>query len=343
MLARTILLALGAVFVLMGAIVLYAWFGQVRTNQTAAEAPAEVRVSILAAAHSIAKGTLLRQDDVKPKELAPGELLKPGNLVSGQETDLLGALSRRDFSEGEALLASEFVKPGDRNFLAGVLKPGYRAITISVDAAQSVAGLALPGDFVDVILVQSFDEKLASDPRRRTASETMLRSVRVIAVDQTMNPPPAGMVASIGAISADSRIPRTITLEVDERQAEKLLVASKLGSFQLSLLPLEVAAADPRRNKRGDEPTWASDVSLALDELSQAQPTASSKPGARAASPCPPATGSTIEKSVRCAPSTLIYYRPPGSPSEPVAAKSHDQTNKMRVAPAVPAEGATNE
>ena len=227
---RYILLAIGAVFVLGGVTILFVWFGQVRKAPEVVGAPTEIRTSIITVAHAIPKGTLLRQDDLKSKVLGPEEHLQPGSVVSGQEKDLLGALSRRDFAEGEPLIASDFIKPSDRNFLAAVLKPGSRAISIFVDAAQSVAGLALQGDYVDVILIQSFDDKITVDPGRKTVGETVLHGVRVIAIDQALALPQAGLVSAVLA-NAEGRVPKTVTLEVTERQAEKLLVASETWRF----------------------------------------------------------------------------------------------------------------
>ena len=238
----------------------------------------------MTAAHAIPKGTLLRQDDLKSKDLGPEEHLQPGSVVSGQEKDLLGALSRRDFAEGEPLIASDFIKPSDRNFLAAVLKPGSRAISIFVDAAQSVAGLALQGDYVDVILIQSFDDKITVDPRRKTVGETVLHGVRVIAIDQALAPPQAGLVSAVVA-NAEARIPKTVTLEVTERQAEKLLVASKLGSFQLTLLPLTAAAADPMRTNATPSRFGRRMSRCALDEVAQRQPLEIGGPPAKAGAP----------------------------------------------------------
>jgi pilus assembly protein CpaB len=348
---RYILLALGAVFILAGVTILFAWFGQARKAPEVVGAPAEIRTSVMTAAHAIPKGSLLRQDDLKPKVLGPDEYLQPGNVVSGQEKDLLGALSRRDFAEGEPLIASDFIKPGDRNFLAAVLKPGSRAISIFVDAAQSVSGLALQGDYVDVILIQSFEDKITPYPRQTTAGETVLHGVRVIAIDQTLALPQGGLLSAL-TTSADARIPKTVTLEVTERQAEKLLVASKLGSFQLTLLPL-TAAADTFEDARNAKPVWAADVSVAFDEISKreareiAAATAAAPAAAAAAAPqtpppapCPPSNGSTLDKSVRCAPSTSSYYRaPPPSGPVPPAAPHQKQSPSVRLLPTSQEDG----
>jgi pilus assembly protein CpaB len=317
MFLRNVLLAVGAVFVLAGVGLMVAWFGQVRNSPAVDETRVVSQQAVLVATRAIPAGTLLRKEDFSWKDVGPGEV-HLGNLLRGQvsETEFLGAISRRDFAEGEPLIASEFVKPGDRQFLAAVLKPGSRAITIFVDAAQSAAGLALPGDHVDVLLTQSFDDKVTTDPGRKTVGETVLRDVRVIALDQSMNPP-SGVVATLSTVSAESRIPKTVTLELIERQAEELLVAAQLGKFQLAVRPLETAGAARPEDTRAAKPVWASDVSLALNEIRTPplavapSPSMMGTPPPPALQPCNPATGSTLESSVRCAPANFSYNRVP--------------------------------
>jgi pilus assembly protein CpaB len=298
MVLRNILLAIGGVFVLVGVGLFIAWFGQMRSRPVVvAETPVESRPAVLAAAREIAGGTLLRKDDIAWKELGSGEL-RPGYLMRGQvsETEFLGAISRRNFAEGEPLIASEFVKPGDRQFLAAVLKPGSRAISIFVDAAQSAAGMVLPGDRVDVILTQGFEQ--AADPGHKAVSETMLRDVRVIGIDQSLNPP-TNMPAALGA---EARIPKTVTLELPERQAEALMVAAQLGKFQLAVRPLEGAAVERPEEKPEAKPVWASDVSLAFKEIGPSGTPKGIGTTATAPRKCSPdesLTGSTLECLVR--------------------------------------------
>ena len=293
MFLRNVLLALGGVLVLVGAGLFIAWFSQMRSRPVAVvERSVESRPAVLVAARTIALGTLLRKEDIAWKEVMPGEV-RPGYLMRGQvsEAEFLGAISRRNFAQDEPLIASEFVKPGDRQFLAAVLKPGSRAISIFVDAAQSAAGMALPGDRVDVILTQSFGEQ-ATDPGRKTVSETMLRDVRVIAIDQSLTP--STNVAA--AISTEARIPKTVTLELLERQAEALMVAAQLGKFQLAVLPLERVAVEHPEEQTEAGPVWASDVSPALREVGP--------PALRKCNPDESLSGSSLECLVR---------RPPNS------------------------------
>jgi pilus assembly protein CpaB len=265
---RNVLLAIGAVCVLTGVVLLISLLRQVGNPPAAVETRVESPVAILVAARAIPAGKSLEKDDFRPKNVGPGEVL-PGNLRPGQETEFLGASSQRKFDEGEPLIASDFVKP---ETLAAKLKPGSRAMSIFVDAVQSASGLALPGDYVDVILTQTFDDKVTTYPGRKTVGETVLRDVRVIAIDQSMNPQPNISSAVLSVASTEARIPKTVTLELVEREAEVLLVAAQLGKFQLAVRPLKAAGAARFEEKRNAKPVWASDVSLALDEIAPPQP-----------------------------------------------------------------------
>ena len=337
MFLRIVLLVVGAACVLLGVVVLFSWFGQVRSSRTPAETRIEIHAQaiaqVLAAAHAIKRGIPLQKGDVVSKALKPDERLLPGSLEPGQEQEFIGALSLQDFAAGDTLFVSEFVKP--KNWLAAELRPGHLALTIFVDPAQSVAGLALPGDLVDVVLIQSFDERTAPDPRRRTSGETVLRGVRVLAVDQQMSPP-AGVAATIGM---EPHAPKTVTLEVTEQQAKKLLVASKLGAFELSLLPLDaMAEADPPKDAGA---VWASDVSPAIGDLFASA--AAERAAAAAAPRCPPVTGSTLDKSVRCVPSNRAPSRAPVAAGSPPEAAEQARPPSVRVAPASGAQGNPND
>jgi Flp pilus assembly protein CpaB len=61
----------------------------------------------------------------------------------------------------------------------------------------------------------------------------------------------------------ESQIPKTVTLEVNEHDAEKLLVAGQLGKVELAITGL--ASPTSTETAVGTvEATWASDVSPAL-------------------------------------------------------------------------------
>jgi pilus assembly protein CpaB len=281
MFVRNVLLAIGLLCLLGGVALSVVWFNQMA--RTPVETPAAARLAVLVATHSIPVGTLLRPEDIGWKEVGPNGI-RAGNLVRGQvsEAEFVGAIARRSFAAAEVLIAADLVKPSERQFLAAVLKPGNRAVSISVDAPQSAAGLTLPGDQVDVILTQSFNDA-AGDPARKSVAETVLHNVRVIAVDQSLSTAGKPAAPARGAFTAESRVPKTVTFELTEGQAERLFVAGQLGRLQLSVRPLEVSITADTESQRTTGPTWASDVSPALNAIARK----------------PPQSASTVESAVR--------------------------------------------
>jgi pilus assembly protein CpaB len=289
MFLRVLVLALGAVAVLVGGTLLML---ALAPRPEVAEAPRKANQSILVAAKPLAAGSLLRADDLRWREI-PADQVPPGSYQRGpaNEPTLSGAALRRDFASGEPLIADQVVKPNEAGFPAAALAPGERAVTIAVDAAESNAGLVVPDDCVDVILTQSFNESEVQ-LSHRSASETVLSDLRVIGVDQTLSPrerkPDEGGVLQ----PTGDKTPKTVTLEVTVDQAQTLMLASHLGKLQLTLRgsgenrrPVPRAAEIPR-------PTWAYEVSSALRSLDRV--VAGSRPDP--SSPPPGPSGAAPER-----------------------------------------------
>ena len=80
---------------------------------------------------------------------------------------LRGSLVRKFLDAGSPVTSQDVLRPRDRGFLASVLAPDSRAISIKVDADSGVSGLIWPGDYVDVVLTQVIDKAdLAHDVPR---------------------------------------------------------------------------------------------------------------------------------------------------------------------------------
>jgi pilus assembly protein CpaB len=169
--------------------------------------------------------------------------------------ELRGALLRRFLDPGATVARADFLRPHDRGFLAAVLRPGTRAISIGADATTGAAGLIWPGDQVDVILTQEFQ---ASDAplARRVVGETILADVHVIAVDQQITQGPGATEAPAG------RLARTVSLEVTPEQAEKIAVARNLGRIDVTVRAMDQAPEDALA--RAASSVFSQDVSPAL-------------------------------------------------------------------------------
>jgi pilus assembly protein CpaB len=185
------------------------------------------------------------------------------------DSKYLGALSTKEFAAGEPLLTSSLIKPGDRGFLAALLAPGTRAVSIAVEATQSASGLLLPDNRVDIILTQTFEND--ADPARKSVGETILKNLRVIAVDRRLGP---ALAVAEKSLSLEASIPKIITLEATEREAETLMVASRLGRLEVAVRALGRADTEHPGREDAVVSLWAADVSPALKTIRRAAATA---------------------------------------------------------------------
>ena len=186
------------------------------------------------------------------------------------DQDVAGAVIIAPISTGSPILRSKLLMPGQEGFLAAVLHPGMRAISIAVDAVSGNAGHIFPGDRVDVILTQDLTRLVDSAAGQRLASETILQDVRVIAVDQNLN-------ENLKQRDTE-KVARTITLEVNQGDAQRVTLASGLGKLSLSLRGLLKTAgagvdAEVQATARASVvPVWAKDVSSILRDIQVADP-----------------------------------------------------------------------
>ena len=264
MFQRNVLLAVGVIALLAGLMFLILGFDHSSGAKVEKAETGEAKPAILVAAHPIIAGSLLRPEDMAWKELPLAEIIE-SNLVRGpvSETDFIGAVTRRDFGDREALNSNDIVKTKDRGFLSAVLSPGYRAVSLAVDEAQGVSGLIMPGDRVDIILTQNLNAQ-EGNAAHKSVGETILHNRRVLAVDKLLPvlsklPAPDQHIDLQGPPSQ-----RTVTLELTEREAEEILVGTQIGKVALSVRALEGSGADSIAPEKESAPVWASDVSPAL-------------------------------------------------------------------------------
>ena len=197
------------------------------------------KVAILVAARPLRVGILLKPDDLAADQRSPRDI-PPGAKMDtpAARTELFGAMVRRNLATGDVVLSADALNPGDRGFLAAVLGPGMRAVTVGVDAVSGLAGLIWPGDRVDLILTQSQDGTEVA-PAHRVSGETVLHDVRVIAIDRQL-------MQGATSESPESQAVRTVTLEVAPSDAERIAVATRLGRLFSRSLPWSRALAQRR-------------------------------------------------------------------------------------------------
>ena len=147
---------------------------------------------------------------------------------------------REAIAEGAPLTQASVVGPRQRGFLATVLRPGARAVTIRVGAATSHAGLIDPGDLVDVILSAELG---IHGGERVVFSRTIAEDVRVVAIDRRVD----------RKDEVDEREPMTTaTLEASPAQADRLVLGEHEGRLSLAVRSLAVPATVAKSPAQSD-------------------------------------------------------------------------------------------
>ncbi|MDD2877398.1 MAG: Flp pilus assembly protein CpaB [Acidiphilium sp.] len=216
------------------------------------------KILLLATAHPLRAGSLIQPADFTTFA-ATGTKPPAGAVLdtSANRSAYTGAMVRHPLDAGAIIITGDVIRPGDHGFLAAVLKPGMRAVSVGVDAITGTAGLIWPGDHVDLILTQSLSAPNLP-PAKSVAAETVLSDVRVIAIDQRL-------VQGASTHGTEEAMARTVTLEVTPDQAERVDVAAHLGPLSLIVRPTG-AAVHPRLAP--PPPVYSGQVSPALAGLS---------------------------------------------------------------------------
>jgi pilus assembly protein CpaB len=234
---RTLLLFAIALLLAGGtAILVRSWLAQRPAVAAAAPPPPPAQKSVLVARDAITRGQILKPTDVAarpwPEADISGEYILAG---SGAEKSLVGSVARQPFVAGEPIVKTKIVAPGERGFLAAVLRPGMRAVSVPVDATSEVSGFVFPGDRVDLLITLPVPQDSAgASGYQHKAAETVLRDLRVIAIDQRL-----------GSKDGQAVLARTVTFEVTPKQSEIVALAGEMGKLSLSLRSL-VATPQPK-------------------------------------------------------------------------------------------------
>jgi pilus assembly protein CpaB len=176
-------------------------------------APPAAGMQVVVAAMEIPFGTKVEARHLKTIQLPRGA--EVGHHFDKPD-DVIGLLAIQKIIAGEILLKERFADRAAGSTLAAVLRPEMRAMTVRVDDVVGVAGFLLPGNHVDVVAARIVNQ--------RAETQTVLRNLNVLAVDQTA--------------SQDKDQPvvvRAVTVEVTPKQAEVLVKAREEGRIQLTL------------------------------------------------------------------------------------------------------------
>ena len=151
----------------------------------------------------------------------PSRSVPPGAFQ--QLNGLDGRVLKTNMLRGEPVLQAKLAPVGTQGGLSAVIGDGKRAITVRVNDVIGVAGFALPGNYVDII-VNTQRESSATAARDNSISKIVLERILVLAVAQ-----------EVGRDDTKPRVVNAVTLEVTPHQAEKIDLARSVGTLSLVL------------------------------------------------------------------------------------------------------------
>ncbi len=209
--SRSLLIIGVALFLALAAVL-------VATKLMSDQGPTGTRVAVAAA--DIGQGSRLVATNLQLVEWPSGSV-PPGAITDLKLLE--NRVTRTDIGNGEPILESKLAPPGTTGGLSAVVAAGKRAMTVRVNDVVGVAGFALPGNYVD-ILVNLAAGASDNGVREQSISKIVLERILVLAVAQESN-----------RDDTKPRVVNAVTLELTPDQVEKLDLARSIGSLSLVL------------------------------------------------------------------------------------------------------------
>ena len=176
----------------------------------------DAAATVVVAAVDVELGTRLAPEMLKLVQWPSGAV--PTGAFASLDA-LQGRVLRVGVLRGDALVERKLAPAGAQGGLSAVITQGKRAMTVRVNDVVGVAGFALPGTFVDVMVNT---QKGRGDDGH--ISKTVLEQVLVLAVAQEAS-----------RDETQPKVVSAVTLELTPQDAEKLDLARSVGTLSLVL------------------------------------------------------------------------------------------------------------
>ena len=180
---------------------------------------------VVVAAEKLPLGTRLTEHHLR---LAPWSKTVSLNGSFTTPKEVVGRGVIVPMTSNEPVLESKLAPIEAGAGLTSAIPEGMRAVAVKVNDVIGVAGFALPGTRVDVVLT-GLDNKVET-------SKVILENIQILAADQNVEPDANGKPQQV----------QVITLLVTPEDAQKVALASMDGRIQLALRnPLDLKHRNP--------------------------------------------------------------------------------------------------
>jgi pilus assembly protein CpaB len=190
---------------------------RVLINRPQTTKAAAAMVHVVLATKDLEVGIVLKEDDVKLADW-------PGAIPLGASTkvqDLIGRGVITAMFAKEPIIDSRLAPKGAGGGLAAMIPPGMRAVAVRVNEVVGVAGFAVPGMHVDILI----SGNSPGSGSIGTLTKTLLQNVEVLSAGQDFKKDAEGKPIMV----------QVVNLLVSPEHAEQLSLASAQTSIQLTL------------------------------------------------------------------------------------------------------------
>lgn len=186
-------------------------------NAQAAGATNKVAVAVV----DIGLGSRLSPEMVRMVDW-PSNAIPPGAITDPKQVET--RVTRTSIQHGEPVMEGKLAPPGTQGGLSAVVADGKRAMTVRVNDVVGVAGFALPGNFVDILVNTQDEMAKKNNDRDASISKIVMERILVLAVAQESS-----------RDETKPKVVNAVTLELTPDQAEKLDLARSVGTLSLVL------------------------------------------------------------------------------------------------------------
>jgi len=210
---RAVVMMVVAVAVAIGAVVVAAqWINSQAGGNTNKVAVAKADISL----GGRVTPELVSMVDWPASSVPPGAFTDPRLLET--------RVARASILRGEPIMESKLAPPGTTGGLSAVVADGKRAMTVRVNDVVGVAGFALPGNFVDILVNTQEEGTKSNGNKEKPISKIVLERILVLAIAQESS-----------RDETKPKVVNAVTLELTPIQAEKLDLARSVGTLSLVL------------------------------------------------------------------------------------------------------------
>jgi pilus assembly protein CpaB len=204
--------AFAAIALTLGAVAAFTaarWLGVTKTEDQASG------VKVVIVEQPIDAGKAITAEQIKAIDWS-GSVVPRDALA--RPADVAGRIALVPMIPGEPVLPGKLAPINATGGLSSVIPTGKRAITVQVNEVVAVAGFALPGSYVDVLVS-------SKDTSGQPFSRTVLSRVKILAVAQE----------TTAEQDKKPKVVSAVTLELTPSEAEKLDLARSIGTLSLDL------------------------------------------------------------------------------------------------------------